>query len=471
MPLTFAFGASGQRFLKTVSDPDLDVTGSREHYIRDAQGNIMATYRYTNPGSASLQLNDRPLYGSARLGTLGKEMELHSLLNWDPADPVIVDPVDLNYELTDHLGNVCTVVTGRLMDGNGGGTLKQAELVSAQGYEPFGSILPARNYSNGAYRFGFHGKESDTEVLGAEGTIYDYGFRIYDTRLARFLSVDPLVKSYPFYSPYHFAGNSPIKFIDIDGLEVFVVGTAADELVNLLAQRSGLTLCKDASGMLTYASQLVTNGDQEQEVPIISVGQSEFVSVTLRNELIAAINGGDRSVVTLIAHRLGQDREGEYCPYEDNVFFEGFDYVFVPGSSNAEVGTNGVVDVGDFERIGCAPELQAAILTHAVTERSSCAIGEDRHNEGLLTESAVISEMCPMASVRIDIEAHLAKFIGRSCSAVGYNTDEATGLFFDYGEAKYMTVSPAVMNTSTGRADRMQVNHVTGVIAKTCKDE
>jgi hypothetical protein len=76
-----------------------------------------------------------------------------------------------------------------------------------------------------------------------------------------------------------------------------------------------------------------------------------------------------------------------------------------------------------------------------------------------------------MASVRIDIEAHLAKFIGRSCSAVGYNTDEATGLFFDYGEAKYMTVSPAVMNTSTGRADRMQVNHVTGVIAKTCKDE
>jgi YD repeat-containing protein len=153
-PLSFAYGASGQRILKNVSDPDLDVTGSREHYIRDAQGNIMATYRYTNPGSASLQLNERPLYGSARLGTLGEEMELHSLLNWDPADPVVVDQVDLNYELTDHLGiacpersrRVCTVVTGRLLDGNGGGTLKQAELVSAQGYEPFGSLLPGRKY-------------------------------------------------------------------------------------------------------------------------------------------------------------------------------------------------------------------------------------------------------------------------------------------------------------------------------------
>jgi len=34
-----------------------------------------------------------------------------------------------------------------------------------------------------------------------------------------FLSVDPLTKSYPYYSPYQFAGNKPIQFIDLDGLE------------------------------------------------------------------------------------------------------------------------------------------------------------------------------------------------------------------------------------------------------------
>jgi|GEM_PF-4212678 len=43
--------------------------------------------------------------------------------------------------------------------------------------------------------------------------------RIYDPRLGRFLSVDPLFKSYPYYSPYQFAGNSPIFFIDLDGGE------------------------------------------------------------------------------------------------------------------------------------------------------------------------------------------------------------------------------------------------------------
>ena len=43
--------------------------------------------------------------------------------------------------------------------------------------------------------------------------------RIYDPRLGRFLSVDPLTKAYPNYSPYQFAANNPIKFIDLDGEE------------------------------------------------------------------------------------------------------------------------------------------------------------------------------------------------------------------------------------------------------------
>lgn len=51
------------------------------------------------------------------------------------------------------------------------------------------------------------------------GNQIDYGFRIYDPRLARFLSVDPLNKQYPWYTPYQFAGNTPIQAIDVDGLE------------------------------------------------------------------------------------------------------------------------------------------------------------------------------------------------------------------------------------------------------------
>ena len=68
------------------------------------------------------------------------------------------------------------------------------------------------------YPSGFNGKENDNEIKGV-GNQQDYGFRIYDTRLGKFLSVDPLTKDYPWYTPYQFAGNKPTTYIDLDGLE------------------------------------------------------------------------------------------------------------------------------------------------------------------------------------------------------------------------------------------------------------
>ncbi len=51
------------------------------------------------------------------------------------------------------------------------------------------------------------------------GDQQDYGMRIYDPRIGKFLSVDPLAASYPGWSPYPFAMNRPIDGVDQDGLE------------------------------------------------------------------------------------------------------------------------------------------------------------------------------------------------------------------------------------------------------------
>ena len=68
------------------------------------------------------------------------------------------------------------------------------------------------------YRYGYNGKENDNEVKG-ESNQQDYGFRVYDPRVGRFLSVDPLTKDFAMLTPYQFASNMPIAAIDIDGLE------------------------------------------------------------------------------------------------------------------------------------------------------------------------------------------------------------------------------------------------------------
>ena len=81
--------------------------------------------------------------------------------------------------------------------------------------------MPGRTFDSYRYRYGFNGKEKDDNLGGQ--TSYDYGFRIYNPSVGRFLSVDPLTSSYPWYTPYQFAGNDVIRNIDVDGLEPYDV--------------------------------------------------------------------------------------------------------------------------------------------------------------------------------------------------------------------------------------------------------
>jgi len=80
----------------------------------------------------------------------------------------------------------------------------------------FGSVIQSRSYASGAYRYGFNGQEKDDEVSG-EGNAYDFGARIYDGRLGRWLGIDPLWKITPSYSSYHFVACNSINNIDVGG--------------------------------------------------------------------------------------------------------------------------------------------------------------------------------------------------------------------------------------------------------------
>ena len=68
-------------------------------------------------------------------------------------------------------------------------------------------------YAEG-YRRGFNGMEKDDEVKGA-GNSYDYGARMYDARVGRWMSVDNIVKL--DLSSYQYARLNPIIYIDGDG--------------------------------------------------------------------------------------------------------------------------------------------------------------------------------------------------------------------------------------------------------------
>jgi len=83
--------------------------------------------------------------------------------------------------------------------------------------------MPGRNYttSNG-YRYGFNGMEKDDEIKNIEGSNLDFDSRMYDSRLGRWMSVDPAARSFPSMSPFIGMGDNPIYLIDQDGEYIII---------------------------------------------------------------------------------------------------------------------------------------------------------------------------------------------------------------------------------------------------------
>lgn len=105
-----------------------------------------------------------------------------------------------------------------------------------------------------SYRFGFNGQLKDSEIYG-EGNAYDFTERMYDPRISRFFSVDGLSDEYPWFSPYQFAGNTPIQAIDLDGLEpAFVKGADGNYTEAVDATNTRYTAA-EPEGMKYFSSQ------------------------------------------------------------------------------------------------------------------------------------------------------------------------------------------------------------------------
>ncbi len=224
-----------------------------------------------------LKLSEHHIYGSSRLG-----IQQYTEETAIPGTEIVNLVGDKRYELSNHLGNVLSVISDRKLVDTQNNTIFKPDVLTYNDYYPFGSLLPNRSGSAGSYRYGFQGQEKDDEIKG-EGNSLNYKYRMHDPRVGRFFAVDPLAKEYPFFSPYQFAGNSPIANIDREGLEN----------VTYI-----LTLYKDGRSELElYNSEDIrkqvgwTAGNRSNRKPVFAINQETNIYVHLRGEVYTKSRG------------------------------------------------------------------------------------------------------------------------------------------------------------------------------------
>ena len=259
--LVFDYDASGNRIAKHVFDAGNNLKYTT-YYVRDAQGNVMGIYdlRIPSVGAVSFKLIEQSLYGSSRIGLNLPDKEMVSTIT-----PRLI----LHYlgkkqfEMTDHLGNVNSTISDRKIPVESTitpGTIsyKIADILSTSGFYPFGMPMPGRSFNSNSYKYGFNGKEKDDEVKG-NGNSYDFGARIYDPRIGRWLSVDPQFKQYPHFSPYTAFGDNPIYYIDPEGETLRIAG---DETARMKAQVALQKLTNDKVEVMADGLVKITAGNE-----------------------------------------------------------------------------------------------------------------------------------------------------------------------------------------------------------------
>lgn len=144
--LEFTYDPAGRRISKKATYPGSVVKYTLYKY--DAGGNVMGIYE--TESLTEIILTESPVYGAGRLGMKNREEDMSATVYIDPAIQNVVQIVRGHkyYELSNHLGNVLSVVSDRKkrVCDDGDFVMYEPDIITATDYYAFGMPMPGRRW-------------------------------------------------------------------------------------------------------------------------------------------------------------------------------------------------------------------------------------------------------------------------------------------------------------------------------------
>ncbi len=195
-------------------------------------------------------------------------------------------------------------------------THHESPIVQVDDYYPFGLTFSGwQRMGVKENKYLYNGKELQREL---DLDWYDYGAKMYMPDIGRWGVVDPLGGQMTRFSPYNYAFDNPIRFIDPDGMEPWIPEINDDGKVTYVAEEGDnvKTFAEQFDLDIKKAGEILEMSNIRVNIPTETgdIVTGESVAEVTGNEVLKTnITGDDNDVINQLgfaikhSKSLGQD--------------------------------------------------------------------------------------------------------------------------------------------------------------------